>query len=105
MIDAVELIGKTTATVDSIGQRVYEEEKTAVFADIESITQSEFLAAGQTGHKPELKFLIWRADYKGQQFVDYNNKRYSIYRTYEAKNGRIELYAEKRAGNVTEDNS
>lgn len=105
MIDAIDLIGKSKKSVDSIGQIIQQEEKTSVFADVESISQSEFLAAGQNGHKPELRFLVWRADYSGQQYVDYNGKRYSIYRTYEAINGRIELYAEKRAGNVAESNS
>lgn len=105
MIESIDLIGKSKKTVDSIGQIVLEDEKTVVFADVESITQSEFMAAGQAGHKPELRFLVWRADYNNQQYVDYNGKRYSIYRTYEAINGRIELYAERRVGNVKESDS
>lgn len=98
MISEITLIGKVAQTKDALGQIVYEDSKTTVYANVESVTQSEFMNAGQMGFKPELRFLVWRTEYSGETIVDYSGNRYSIYRTYEATNGRIELYAERRVG-------
>ena len=98
MISEIVLVGKVAQDRDALGQIVHTESKSTVYADVESVTQSEFMQAGEMGFKPELRFLVWRSEYSGETLVDYNNKRYSIYRTYEATNGRIELYAERRVG-------
>lgn len=63
------------------------------------------MSAGQMGFKPELRFKVWRSEYSGENIVKYNDVRYSIYRTFEAEDGRIELYAERRSGSGTDDQS
>lgn len=87
-------------TVDAIGQRKETASETPVFAMVESISMSEFFQAGEIGLKPDLKFTIWLTEYEGQESLRYKSDIYSIYRTYRRKDGRVELYAQKRVGDV-----
>ena len=74
-------------------------EKTTIFCEVDSITQSEFEAAGQKDIKPSYKFTVWSFEYNDQTEVEYCGQRLTIYRTYQRQNEeRIELYAEKRLG-------
>lgn len=98
MVRPITLINTDTATTDSIGQIVETETTTDLFAEISSISQSEFMQAGQIGLKPEYKFKIWQDEYNNQKIVEYNGLRYFVYRTFLAKDGRIELYTEERTG-------
>ena len=76
-----------------------EVEKTIIFCDVESITQSEFEAVGQKDIKPQYKFLVWSFEYSNQTEIEYNGQRLTVYRTYKRKNEeKTELYAEKRVG-------
>lgn len=74
------------------------EEKTDIFAQIESIGQKEFFAAAETGLKPEYKISVWADDYTGQPIVIVGGKRYSVYRTYLRADRKIELYLSEKAG-------
>lgn len=70
-----------------------------VFCEVESITQSEFGAAGQKDIKPSYKFVVWAFEYNNQTELEYNGQRLTIYRTFERQQEeKIELYAEKRVG-------
>lgn len=69
-----------------------------VFAEKRSISQQEFFNAGQTDIKPTKCFVIYSHEYNDERFLIYENKKYSIYRTYE-KDEDIELYCEVRTGN------
>ena len=76
-----------------------EVEKTIIFCDVESITQSEFEAVGQKDIKPQYKFVVWSFEYSNQTEIEYNGQRLTVYRTYKRKNEeKTELYAEKRVG-------
>lgn len=66
-----------------------------VFANKRSISQSEFFNAGQTDIKAEKCFVIYLHEYNDERFLIFENKKYSIYRTYE-KDEDIELYCEVR---------
>ena len=74
------------------------EEKTDVFARIESVGQKEFFAGAETGLKPEYKISLWADDYAGQPIVIARGKRYSVYRTYIRQDQKIELYVSDKAG-------
>lgn len=87
-------------TVDSIGQRTATVSEKAVFAKVESISMSEFFQAGVTGLKPDLKFTVWLTEYEGQENLRYGTDVYSVYRSYRRKDGRIELYTQKRVGDI-----
>lgn len=70
-----------------------------VFCDVRSVTRTEWFEAGRTGiAHPAFIFIINRNEYEGQTIVEYRGQRYGIYRTYEAKNENLELYAEAKGG-------
>ena len=74
------------------------EEKTEVYATLESIAQSEYVAAGKKDIKPAFKFILWSFDYNGQTEALYNDARLSVYRTYKRPDDKVELYTEERGG-------
>ena len=88
-----------TTTKDDLGQiEVSEDFTRQVFCEKKSISQNEFFQAGQNGFKPKCVLIVYSLDYQEEQKVNYNNKTYSIYRTYERDDERIELYCEVKAG-------
>jgi len=91
---------ETNLTLISVGNSADEDVRTAVFAEVDPVGRDEYEAAGQQGMKAEYKFTVWAAEYDGQEEVEYNGRRLSIYRTYGAReDDKIELYAAERAGN------
>lgn len=90
----------TNLILVSVGNSADEDVRTAVFAEVDPVGRDEYEAAGQRGMKAEYKFTVWAAEYDGQEEVEYNGRRLSIYRTYGARSDdKIELYAAERAGN------
>ena len=82
MNEIIKLIA-ITETTDEYGRQSIVESVRQIFAEVRSITQSEFYQAAATGLKPEYKFVIADyLDYQGEQFVEYNSVRYSVKRTY-----------------------
>lgn len=75
-----------------------EDERTEVFGRIESVGQSEFFAAAQTGLKPALKVTVWENEYEEQPVVVVNGRRYAVYRTYCRADQRVELYLTEKIG-------
>lgn len=96
MSDVISLITETY-TSDVYGNQVSTETDSQVFCEVRSISQSEFFAGGETGHRPVYRFDVFFGDYNNQQIVTYKNKRYYIYRVYQ-NNDICELYAEERGG-------
>lgn len=88
----------TTYTQDALMQQVPQETSTDVFCDVTSVSAEEILAAGQSGLKPEWRVIMFAYDYNGQQIVELDGVRYSVYRTYLGSNETIELYLERKAG-------
>ena len=85
-------------TQDAIGQWVKTVEETDVFGLVSSVTMSEFYQAGMQGFKPDFRITIWMTEYHDEEELVYNDKLYSIYRTYIRDDGRIELYVTERKG-------
>lgn len=52
--------------------------------------------------KPEFRMTIWMTEYHDEEELVYNDKVYSIYRTYIRDDGRIELYITERKGDEAE---
>lgn len=70
-----------------------------VFATVDSVTRYEFYNAGRNGLNPELKFAIFSGDYEGEEVVEYDGKRYGVYRTYRVPGtDYMELYVERKGG-------
>ena len=85
-------------TQDAIGQWIKTVEETDVFGLVSSVTMSEFYQAGMQGFKPDFRITIWMTEYHDEEELVYNDKVYSIYRTYIRDDGRIELYVTERKG-------
>lgn len=69
-----------------------------VYAQVESVTRSEFFEGGRNGLNPELRFIVFFADYHGEEIVEFNGVKYGVYRTFLAKTDALELYTERKGG-------
>lgn len=69
-----------------------------VYCDVRSITRAEWYDAGRQGFKPDISFVMFAPDYQGEDEVEYNSRKYSIYRTYLAQNEALELYCQSIGG-------
>lgn len=87
-----------TKTQDDFGVWVSTETEREVFCGVSSVTRAEFFDGGRNGLNPEYVFTMFFGDYDGETVLEYNGKRYGIYRTYHAKTDVIELYAERKGG-------
>lgn len=74
------------------------ETKRKVFANVKSVTSTEFFSAGQIGLSPEFRFTMFGHDYAGERIVEYNGVRYAVYRVYQATTDTMELYVQKEVG-------
>lgn len=96
MTDVITLISQTY-TLDDYGNNVPTEIRFDVFCEVDSINQSEFYAAANTELNPEYRFRVFFDDYDGQSVLEFDGKRYGIYRTYRSGDY-MELYAERKVG-------
>lgn len=83
---------------DAYGVQKRTETKKKVFGQINSVTASEFFEGGRNGLFPELRFSMFLYDYSGETVVEYDGKRYFVYRTYKARGDIMELYCERKGG-------
>jgi len=104
--EVIKLVSQTKS-VDAYGDITVTETERTVFAELKSITQSEFYQAQAVGIKPEIKFVIADyLDYRNEQlirFKDYaaeEEETYSVIRTY--RNGNtLEIVAKRGVDNVS----
>lgn len=87
-----------TYTEDQYGVLQPSTEKRLVYANITSVSQSEWFEGGRNGLNPEYRMIMFAPDYQGEEIVEYNGVQYAIYRTYHARTDVLELYVEKRKG-------
>lgn len=91
MYNSVIKLIKNTYTVNSYGDSVPTPTERQIFAEVKSISQSEFYQAQAVGLKPEIKFVIADfADYQGEELLKYTpfggtEEVYKILRTYRNK--------------------
>lgn len=71
--------------------------KRPVFAQIKSVTQTEFFKAMQTNLQAEYVFCIFSGEYHNEEVAFYHGRKYAIYRVY-VKGDTTELYVESRSG-------
>ena len=93
----IYLISETN-TQNSIGEWIASETRRKVYANVKSVTATEFFSAGQIGLSPEFRFTMFGPDYAGERIVEYNGVRYAVYRVYQATTDTMELYVQKEAG-------
>lgn len=69
-----------------------------MFCSVLSINGIEFKNAKTNGVKPALTFVFNYDDYNNQTKIKYENKTYSVYRTFVRKDGYIECHSEVKLG-------
>ena len=99
-MDGVAFLVSKKYEKDKLGQYVSaEESKTEILVSEESISRAEFFNAGRNGMKPEIMLKTASVNYSGQSEIEYNDVRYSIYRTHKIpETDDIEIYLQKKAG-------
>ena len=85
---------------DSIGNFQEILTKRKVYCDVRSITRAEWYDAGRQGFKPDFMVTMFAPDYRGEDELELDGKKYEIYRTYIAQNESIELYCQEIGGIV-----
>lgn len=95
--DACILLSLVTTDKDSLGQPITKEKPFLIFCSKLSITRAEHAAAGQLGHKPEIMLIVDSESYDNEKNLEYQGKRYSIYKTFMRVDGFTELYCEVNA--------
>ena len=99
MDDLVTLVSQTYSQND-IGEQVPKETCTEVLCSVESVTRSEWVAAGKMELQPSLCVKTNRANYEGQSKLLHRDTTYSIYRVfYPPDSDNVELYCKEEAGN------
>lgn len=85
---------------DEIGQHIPQKEQLfQIFVSLSSVSRSEFYQAGANGLSPEYVLKTASVNYSGETELEYNDVRYSIYRTYlTPETDEIELYIQKKVG-------
>ncbi len=83
---------------DEYGVRRKVEESREVFCQVDSVSRSEFFDGGRNGLNPQFRITMFLGDYKDEPIVEYNGKRYAVYRTYHSRTDDIELYVERKGG-------
>lgn len=97
--DVIKLIS-TTTTENDMGDIIETPIEHEVFADKQSVRQSEFYQAAATGLRPELMFVVRSIDYQGEIRLKYNNKEYNIIRTYDKDGELTELICQGVVNNA-----
>lgn len=91
--DVCNLLSETQ-TKDALGQPIINEKPYMVFCSRLSITRAEFNVAGQQGYKPEMTLVVDSDSYDQEKKLEYKNKKYTIYKTFQRIDGFTELNCE-----------
>lgn len=87
-----------TESKDKYGMPVKVSSETEIFCKVDSISRAEFNVASQNGLQPQWKFVIRAKEYSGEKVVEFEGKKFSVYRTYQSSLDDMELYVEQREG-------
>lgn len=87
-----------TSSNSTIASKTKNETEYMCFCSRLSITRQEFLNAGQLGLKPQFVLVVNTDEYDDQTTLIYEEKRYSVYKTYQRADGFTELYCERKSG-------
>ena len=96
--EVIKLIS-ITVTENDMGDIIETPVEREVFADKRSIRQSEFYQAAATGLRPELMFVVRTVDYEHEPKLKYNDKYYTIIRTYDTDGELTELICQGLVNN------
>ena len=86
-------------TMNDYGVQERTTEKRKIFVNVSSVTGTEWYEGGRNGLNPQYRFTMFNYDYLGENIIEYQDKQYTVYRTYRKSVDEIELYTELRKGN------
>lgn len=90
---------------DDIGNEISSKTEKTLAAEVQSITRSEFFAAGKEGYQPELVAVVHYADYDGEPICLIDGSCYQVYRSYtNYETEMTELYLQRQEETVPDDN-
>ncbi|MBP1992545.1 phage head closure protein [Paenibacillus eucommiae] len=95
----IYLISKTTEE-NEIGDPIFTTVKREIFAEKNSVRQSEFYQAAAHGLKPELTFIVWKQEYLDEERLEFEKRIYDIIRTFEKDSEFIELVCQGISGHL-----
>ena len=98
LVNKCSLVDITTSEND-YGETTKTETKTELFCAELPVTSNEFFNASQSGIKVQKMLAVNSNEYNMESLVEYNSKRFSIYRYYQRSDGYTELYCAERIGN------
>lgn len=79
--------------------RTRERSEREVLAQVSSVDRREFFSGGETGFRPEYRFVVFAAEYQGETQCEYDNQLFSVYRTYlNPGTDYLELYVQRKVG-------
>lgn len=98
MYDHIIELGSITYTQNAYGQEVEAKTWKEVFAEVRSVSRSEFYSAAMSGIRPTIVFaLADYYDYDDEKIIRYDGKTYDVIRTYRrADYDELEITAEMR---------
>ena len=97
-LDDVCYLIQTFSSKDDLGQAILAEKSYMIFCSKLSITRAEFNSAGSAGFKPDMMLIVDADSYDKEKYLEYQGKKYSIYKTFGRKDGFTELYCEEKQG-------
>ena len=71
-----------------------------VWCRIESVSGKEFARMGQNNIRPQLRVTLWASEYDDQDTVEIDGKKYGVYRIFQAGADEVELYLERKSGDI-----
>lgn len=99
MYDGIAILKKKKITQDKFGNEIESYEDNPVYVKPKSIYANEFYQAATAGLKPSIKLVMKNCiDYQGEELLEYNEKLYSVIRTFQEKDG-LELICQEKIGN------
>lgn len=87
-----------TYSEDAYGVMQPQVTKRLVYANVSSVSQSEFFEGGRAGLNPEFRMTMFAFDYAGEKTLEYQDKVFDIYRTFQGRDDTLELYVERKQG-------
>ena len=90
----IKLISRTPAGRDNRGQVIYDEEIRAALCEVVPISRDEYFRGAEVGINAEYMFRINPCEYNREKLLEFENRRYSIYRIYQTSPDTLEIYAE-----------
>lgn len=97
----ITLLGGMTSGKNAMGDAIKAPSRRKIFAEKNSIRQSEFYQAASTGLKPELSFTVWTLEYQGEKSLEFEGVAYTIIRTFDKNNREMELICSGLTNGVT----